>query len=74
MSSILGVGVEFAKVLVVPASLEVKITGIGQASWDVLWQDSSNNKDDVIDLVSIAGVRKPRAKLEIPSNIEYLTV
>ncbi len=73
MSSILGVGVEFAKVLVVPASLEVKIIGIGQASWDALWQNSSNNKDDVIDLVSIAGARRPGAKLENPSNVEYLT-
>ncbi len=73
MSSIFGVGVEFAKVLVVPASLEVKIIGIGQASWDALWQDSSNNKDDVIDLVSIAQVRRPGAKLENPSNVEYLT-
>jgi len=73
MSSIFGVGVEFAKVLVVPASLEVKIIGIGHASWDALWQDSSNNKDDVIDIVSIAGVRRPGAKLENPSNIEYLT-
>ncbi|CAM6008639.1 unnamed protein product [Sphagnum balticum] len=73
MSSILGVGVEFAKVLVVPASLEVKIIGIGQARWDALWQDSSNNKDDVIDIVSIAGVRRPGAKLENPSNVEFLT-
>jgi hypothetical protein len=73
MSSILGVGVEFAKVLVVPASLEVKIIGIGHASWDALWQDSSNNKDDVIDIVSIAGVRRAGAKLENPSNVEYLT-
>ncbi|CAK9217067.1 unnamed protein product [Sphagnum troendelagicum] len=73
MSSILGVGVEFAKVLVVPASLEVKIIGIGHTSWDALWQDSSNNKDDVIDIVSIAGVRRPGAKLENPSNVEYLT-
>ncbi|CAM6008636.1 unnamed protein product [Sphagnum balticum] len=73
MSSILGVGVEFAKVLVVLASLEVKIVGIGQASWDALWQDSSNNKDDVIDLVSIARVRRPGAKLENPNNVEYLT-
>ncbi len=47
MSSILGVGVEFAKVLMVPASLEVKIIGIGHASWNALWKDSSNNKDDV---------------------------
>ncbi|CAK9863385.1 unnamed protein product [Sphagnum jensenii] len=73
MSSILGVGLEFAKVLVVPASLEVKIIGIGHASWDELWQDSSNNKDDVIDIVNIAGVRRAGAKLENPSNIEYLT-
>jgi hypothetical protein len=73
MSRILGVGVEFAKVLVVPASLEVKIIGIGHTSWDALWQDSSNNKDDVIDIVSIAGVRRPGAKLENPSNVEYLT-
>ncbi len=73
MSSILGVGLEFAKVLVVPASLEVKIIGIGHASWDELWQDSSNNKDDVIDIVSIAGVKRAGAKLENPSNIEYLT-
>ncbi|CAK9863379.1 unnamed protein product [Sphagnum jensenii] len=73
MSSILGVGLEFAKVLVVPASLEVKIIGIGHASWDELWQDSSNNKDDVIDIVSIAKVRRAGAKLENPSNIEYLT-
>ncbi|KAH9544067.1 hypothetical protein CY35_13G097600 [Sphagnum magellanicum] len=73
MSSILGVGVEFAKVLVVPASLEVKIIGIGHTSWDALWQDSSNNKDDVIDIVSIAGVRRAGAKLENPSNVEYLT-
>ncbi|CAM6078742.1 unnamed protein product [Sphagnum tenellum] len=73
MSSILGVGLEFAKVLVVPASLEVKIIGISHASWDELWQDSSNNKDDVIDIVSIAGVRRAGAKLENPNNIEYLT-
>jgi len=73
MSSILGVGVEFAKVLVVPASLEVKIIGIGHASWNALWQDSSNNKDDVFDIVSIGGVRRTGAKLENPSNVEYLT-
>ncbi len=73
MSSILGVGVEFAKVLVVPASLEVKIIGIGHTSWNALWQNSSNSKDDGIDIVSIAGVRKPGAKLENPSNVEYLT-
>jgi hypothetical protein len=51
----------------------VKIIGIGHASWDALWQDSSNNKDDVIDIVSIAGVRRAGAKLENPSNVEYLT-
>jgi len=73
MSSILGVGVEFAKVLVVPASLEVKIIGIGHASWNALWQDSSNNKDDVFDIVSIAWVRRTGAQLENPSNVEYLT-
>jgi hypothetical protein len=73
MSSILGVGVEFAKVLVVPASLEVKIIGIGHASWNALWQDSSNNKDDVFDIVSIGGVRRTGAELENPSNVEYLT-
>jgi hypothetical protein len=73
MSSILGVGVEFAKVLMVPASLEVKIIGIGHASWNALWKDSSNNKDDVFDIVSIGGVRRTGAKLENPSNVEYLT-
>jgi hypothetical protein len=62
-----------AKVLVVPASLEVKIIGIGHASWNALWQDSSNNKDDVFDIVSIGGVRRTGAKLENPSNVEYLT-
>jgi hypothetical protein len=74
MSSILGVGVEFAKVLVVLASLEVKIIGIGHASWNALWQDSSNNKDDDFDIVSIGGVRRTGAKPENPSNVEYLTV
>jgi hypothetical protein len=66
-----GVQFEFAKVLVVPTSLEVEI--IDQAKWDVIWQDSSSNKHHDLNIVSIVGVNKEREKHENVKNIECLT-
>ncbi len=73
MSHIVGVGFEFAKVLVVPTSLEVEIVDIGQAKWDVIWQVTSNNKHHGLNIVSIVGVNKEGEKHENARNIECLT-
>jgi len=73
MSHIVGVGFKFAKVLVVPTSLEVEIINIGQAKWDAIWQNSSNNKHHSLNVVSIVGVGEEGEKHENTKYIECLT-
>ncbi|CAK9857294.1 unnamed protein product [Sphagnum jensenii] len=39
MSRVVGLGLEFAKVVVSTSTWEVKIIGIGQKSWEVMWTE-----------------------------------
>ncbi|CAM6071445.1 unnamed protein product [Sphagnum tenellum] len=39
MSCVVGLGLEFAKVVVSTSTWEVKIIGIGQESWEVMWTE-----------------------------------
>jgi len=41
MSCVVGLGLEFAKVVVSTSTWEVKIIGIGQESWEVMWTELS---------------------------------
>jgi len=71
MSSILGVGIEFAKV-VVDTSLKVNVIGIKQDEWEAKWQDALDKSSGFFDIVSIAmtGMMGPRHEL---STTDYLT-
>jgi hypothetical protein len=64
MSSILGVGIEYAKV-VVDTSLKVNVIGIKQVEWEAKWQDALDKSSGFFDIVSIAmtGMMGPRHEL-----------
>ncbi len=71
MSSLLGVGIEFAKV-VVDTSLKVNVIGIKQDEWEAKWQDALDKSSGFFDIVSIAmtGMMGPRHELY---TTDYLT-
>jgi hypothetical protein len=71
MSSILGVGIEYAKV-VVDTSLKVNVIGIKQDEWEAKWQDAGDKSSGFFDIVSIAltGTMGPMHEL---STDDYLT-
>jgi hypothetical protein len=70
MSRIVGVGLEFAKVVVSTSNLNVKIIGIGKTSWKNVWSNFTtlDKKFEVISLDGVTG-----AGSHNNSSIEYLT-
>ncbi|CAM6076101.1 unnamed protein product [Sphagnum tenellum] len=70
MSRIVGVGLEFAKVVVSTSNLNVKIIGIGKTSWKNVWSNFTT-LDKKLEVISLDGVT--RAGSHNNSSNEYLT-
>jgi hypothetical protein len=70
MSRIVGVGLEFAKVVVSTSNLNVKIIGIGKTSWKNVWSNFTT-LDKKLEVISLDGVTG--AGSHNNSSNEYLT-
>ncbi len=70
MSRIVGVGLEFAKVVVSTSNLNVKIVGIGKTSWKNVWSNFTT-LDKKLEVISLDGVTG--AGSHNNSSNEYLT-
>jgi hypothetical protein len=70
MSRIVGVGLEFAKVVVSTSNFNVKIIGIGKTSWKNVWSNFTT-LDKKLEVISLDGVTG--AGSHNNSTNEYLT-
>jgi hypothetical protein len=71
MSCVVGLGLEFAKVVVSTSTWEVKIIGIGQESWEVMWTELTG-LDKKHKVGGIFSVKMMGGGLEDDLTKEYL--
>jgi hypothetical protein len=71
MSRVVGLGLEFAKVVVSTSTWEVKIIGIGQESWEVMWTELTR-LDKKHKVGGIFSVKMMGGGLEDDLTKEYL--